>query len=272
MKNYLKGIILGTTLVTGFMLASCKESSNVNFVKEANEQLAFSSTTALAMIDNNEGTKLMSNEIDYHMDLINQADLLINNGSGFEIKEEESDNTNYKHMQVVSFVDHENTNHTYKLYYNFVNTKTETEEDEVETKISYNGEIFIEDQIYKFDFESENESEDDEVEISSSLKIYTGDNSYIKIENENEKDNDETEEEFTYVIVKNGIELVNYSLSIEVESNETKVKIKLNGQEFKVSQEEKDNKKVVKVSINGTEVLYERVKNEDGSFSLNIIA
>ena len=288
--KYLKGFILGGFLFTAlFSLAACNSNeSKSGFETSSNECLAYSTATALTMIDTEEASAEESelpadtttgsenetpveSDTDYLPEIIEQADLIITNDSNFSFISIESDRDDYQNLNIVSFNDYENTTHTFKLYYNEVDENVETSSDEVETKISYSGIVVYNDLEYTFTFESKTEEEEDELEVKIKLVIYTDENSYISIKNESETEEDEVEEKFTYKVVEDGKEVISYSISTETEGSKTKVKVKINGETIEIEEKIKDNKHVLKIKDNKYEAFFERGQDKFGNDKHHLI-
>lgn len=279
-RQTLKHLFTGAIgLSTIAVLAACTSKSQ-SFIDKVNNELAFTSTTGLAGIDSNTKTvkalKRYANQTNEQEDtdfinIIESADLILSNGTGFSIIEHKSNKEGYETLNIVSFKDYDGKEYSYSLYYNDVNSKTTTDEDETETKVSYQGLAVLDDLEYQFDFESKLEVEEDEEEFETKLTIYTGQNSKIVIKSENETEADEVEQSFSYKIIENGKNTSSYSLSVEKENNHQSVKIKYNGTKLKVDETIKEGKNVIRIVSNESTKFYERVKNENGTYSYTLI-
>lgn len=279
-KNLGKILFANIVLLGGLgALTSCNSSSK-SFVQRANDELAFVSTTALTMLDSNTQTVKAAKRLastkeeltdDNFIDIIETADLIINNGTGFKVEEASSDKDEYVNLNVVSFKDYAGNDYSYKLYYNDVNSETTVEDDEEEIKVSYEGIALIDDVEYDFDFESKTENEIDETELETKLIISNGDSSKITIKSESENEEDEVEQSFSYKKEENGKTVLSYSLSLEIEENKQKVKIKYNGEKIKIDESMKDGKNVIRVTFSNVTRYYERSLNEDGTYTYLLI-
>ncbi|MGM9971080.1 MAG: hypothetical protein ACI35W_01565 [Anaeroplasmataceae bacterium] len=283
-KN-LKGILLGGFAFSAiFTLAACSnsEAGASQFILASNEKLAYSTTTAISMLDSDELMAATSieeetvdtttdNSTEYLPEIIEQADLIITNDANFSFVSIESDREDYLNLNIISFNDYEGATHTFKLYYNDVTEKVDTDDDEVETKISYTGLVVYNEMEYSFKFESKTEVEEDESEVKTKLVIYTGENSYISIKNECETEEDEIEEKFTYKVVENNETVVSYSISTEIENGETKVKVKINGETIKLEETIKDDKHYISFKDGKYEAFFERVKDENGKHKHQLV-
>lgn len=314
----LKRILIGGFAVAAtFGMASCsgEEALNTDFINETNEKLAYSTTTALTMLDEEVVTPDSTDEVttpensseteapveeevpsqgetvdeeapsqgeitegetpsqdettEVLPEIIDQADLIINNNAEFSFISIESDREGYLNLNIISFKDHEGNVHAFKLYYNDVTEKVEEDDDEIETKLSYTGLVVYNDNEYTFEFSSETEVEEDETEIETKLVIFTGENSYISIKNESENEKNEIEEEFSYKVVEDGKTILSYSVSNEFEDGKTKVKVKLNGETYKIVEKIKDGKKGIMLEVGKHGSFYERTKGSDGKYKFH---
>ena len=305
----IKRLFIGVfTLIAIFILGSCSssEAQETKFVAATNRKLAYSATTALSII-NTEEDLLVTNEeessvveetptpttevteapteetpqvpteptenptADYLPDIIEQADLILANDANFSFISIESDKEDYLNLNIISFNNFDGTTQTFKLYYNDVTEKVETEEDEVETEVSYFGIVVYNGLEYTFDFESKSEIEDDESEVKTKLIIHTGENSYISIINECEIEEDEKEEKFTYKVVENDEVIVSYSISNETEDDQTKIKVRINDLTIKIEEIVKDDKHYISIKDDKCEALFERYEDENGHHKYHLV-
>lgn len=305
-KSLKRILIGGFAIAATFGMASCsgEEALNTDFINETNEKLAYSTTTALTMLDEEVVTPESTDEVttpensseaeapveeeapsqgetveeeapsqgettEVLPEIIDQADLIINNNAEFSFISIESDRDEYLNLSIISFKDHEGIVHTFKLYYNDVTEEVEEDDDEIETKLSYTGLVVYNDNEYTFEFSSETEVEEDETEIETKLVIFTGENSYISIKNESENEENETEEKFSYKVVEDGKTILSYSVSNEFEDGKTKVKVKLNGETYKIVEKIKDGKKGIMLEVGKHGSFYERTKGSDGKYKFH---
>ena len=239
--------------------------------EEINNRLAFKATTALSMINKSEDNELAladSIDDDYFQEILNTVDIISSNDNQYIMVDLVSDNSEYAYLQEVSFYDYDQNKYSYKLYYNNINQRNEADDDdEVETIISYDGIVVIDENTFNFDFQASIETEDDEYEMQSKLVIKTSVNSYITVESEFETEDSEAEEEFVYSVVENGMRVINYSLSIENENNKIEIEIEYNGLIIEFEETNIMNEALIKLTVNNQIKYYYRIKNADGTYS-----
>lgn len=236
-----KIIVGGITLLTIGLLYGCENTPSKK--QEHISTLAYEATSSLALLSAKTNPVQLSTKNTTKVDeLLPQIELLLQNGSGFETKSVESDMEEYSFKEIISFNVSLTEVDSYSLYYNTYEEKIEEDdEDEIETKITYQGIAKTTDAVYNFDAILETEQDGNESENEMEFKLKTAENSYIKVKQEIELEGNEKEEEYQYKIVEDGKTTYEYKLSIELEDKETEIKLVLNNIVYKVKYDEFGN-------------------------------
>lgn len=214
--------------------------------------------------------------------MLPQIDAILSNGSGFEATVSESDNPEYKIKQEIAVNLGSKISESCTLYYNVVEEKNETEEEEGETEVSastvFEGIAIRGEETFTLHGvsarETETEGQETETEEELKLRISSDVHNYVEIKQEIETENGATEQEFKYKVVADGKTTLSYSFETEDEDGkkESEFKLRLDGVKYKFETKDIDGKAVIEVKIEGSEesdgkarFVRTIVVNEDGT-------
>lgn len=290
-KSLLLLPIFTTIMLTGCQLSPTGGPSNVN----ASNVYAFEAATSIGLLANAVSTSPMArlakadqtivDEIAKYLPSVEAA--LTGLDSFTNVVEEASDLPEYVTKLTVSYKDIILTNNTFTMYYNETIIQEDDDHDhdydeDHDDFFRFNHrdhddkESIIEGIIIvgedTFPMIGKKELDEDEFEVSFSYQ--TGENSFVRVKQEIEND----EHEFEYEIISNGQKIYDYSL--EVEHNQVELKLKdgaLSRKKLEFTLFELDGKTLimakVKEGIDQTyHILFEKIVNaETGEISYSVI-
>lgn len=165
------------------------------------------------------------------------VDLLLTNKSDFKTTLVESSLKDYPYELNIEFVDRVNEKINYNLYFNIIESKTETDDDEVESTVKYSGFMDFKTQKLPFIAIIEHETEDDGEEFEMSMILYLNDakSSFVTIEQEKESSAKENEESFEYKVYNDNVLEREFEIETELNKDKEDVSLELGGEEYTVS-------------------------------------
>lgn len=193
----------------------------------------------------------------------------------------------YAFGMTVEYVDLRGDVVSYRLFYDKIPVKTDSEDDETKENYSITGVLFVKNAEYPVEGSYETEIDGNESESELCFKAFTSADktSYIearqKNENETEFGETETEREFVYFVYDNGVLVERTVIEYESEKDELELKVSIskNGREETLlfKSEEENGKRIFDVcgDLNGQAVRFRvyirqegyRYVFDDGSFS-----
>lgn len=193
----------------------------------------------------------------------------------------------YSFGMTVEYVDLRGDVVSYRLFYDKIPVKTDSEDDETKENYSITGVLFVKNAEYPVEGSYETEIDGNESESELCFKAFTSADktSYIearqKNENETEFGETETEREFVYSVYDNGVLVERTVIEYESEKDELELKVSIskNGraETLLFKSEEENGKRIFDVcgDLNGQAVRFRvyirqegyRYVFDDGSFS-----
>lgn len=193
----------------------------------------------------------------------------------------------YSFGMTVEYVDLRGDVVSYRLFYDKIPVKTDSEDDETKENYSITGVLFVKNAEYPVEGSYETEIDGNESESELCFKAFTSADktSYIearqKNENETEFGETETEREFVYFVYDNGVLVERTVIEYESEKDELELKVSIskNGtaETLLFKSEEENGKRIFDVcgDLNGQAVRFRvyirqegyRYVFDDGSFS-----
>ncbi len=193
----------------------------------------------------------------------------------------------YSFGMTVEYVDLRGDVVSYRLFYDKIPVKTDSEDDETKENYSITGVLFVKNAEYPVEGSYETEIDGNESESELCFKAFTSADktSYIetrqKNENETEFGETETEREFVYFVYDNGVLVERTVIEYESEKDELELKVSIskNGiaETLLFKSEEENGKRIfdVRGDLNGQAVRFRvyirqegyRYVFDDGSFS-----
>ena len=193
----------------------------------------------------------------------------------------------YSFGMTVEYVDLRGDVVSYRLFYDKIPVKTDSEDDETKENYSITGVLFVKNAEYPVEGSYETEIDGNESESELCFKAFTSADktSYIearqKNENETEFGETETEREFVYFVYDNGVLVERTVIEYESEKDELELKVSIskNGraETLLFKSEEENGKRIFDVcgDLNGQTVRFRvyirqegyRYVFDDGSFS-----
>lgn len=143
---------------------------------------------------------------------IELAEKFLGNDNGLSVETGLSDMEDYELMMTFRTKDMLGETQNYTIHYNM----TITDEDDDETEFSLEGIMIVNDQTYQLTGEREVEEDEDKIEFIAKLDDLNYVESEYKVE--------ETETKFDIKVVKNGEVVLETTIEIEIEEDETKIK------------------------------------------------
>lgn len=273
-----KSLIISLFALPLFSLSSCGENNFDSLITKESKVLAYQAATSLNFINSISQVSLqaMDNEV---VNLLPSINVILNNDNNFSSSLSESDREGYDYKQEISFLSTLESQEKYTLYYNATDTKTDYEDEEIETVIDYSGIAVVYDKDnskhkeLKFVGSLEKEVEKVEQEEELKIKIFLSEDqkSFIQVKQEKEVEEQDYEEEYRYELVINDERVYSFSIEKEIEDNihENEIEIKQNDKIYIFKSYSENDKDFISIEIKSSSskdvAVYEKIISDSGN-------